>query len=198
MIVSLGSSKTPKEAQEMQGRHIVWEWLFLSTLILGFVAAGASAQSLAEIAKKEKERRSRVESEGETRVITDRDLRSGSGLPTSRPTTVAAAPGEAAAEGEEGEGEGEGEEGEEDETRTREYWQTRVGDVQKRIDDLEAELNSPEANWGGGIRTDVNPLGQRNLERRQQLEQDLAQARAELRTIQEEARRAGVPVGWVR
>ncbi len=178
----------------MNSVHALWRWLFLIALILGF-SAGGSAQSLGELAKKEKERRAKAQSEGSSRVITERDLPTQGGLPASLPS-VPSSTGEAQTEGEEAEGE-EGEE-EPDETKSREYWQTRVGDVKKRIQDLETELASPEVNWGEGMRTDVNPLGQRNLERRQKLEGETAKARAELQAIQQEARRAGVPAGWVR
>jgi hypothetical protein len=153
----------------------------------------SSAQSLVDVAKKEKERRSKLDKQGEARVITDRELQTGSRLPESLPTpTTEGAESEASSqqEGEEGEGE--------DETKTREYWQTRVDGVKKKIADLEEKLQSPEMNWGEGIRNDVNPIGQRNLSHRQDLESQLAQAKAELRAIQDEARRAGVSPGWVR
>jgi len=183
-----------RRKKEMKKNHVLWRWLFLISLILGF-SAGGFAQSLAELAKKEKERRAKAQSGGESRVITERDLRAQGGLPESLPS-VPSPTGEAQTKGEGAEGE-EGEE-EQDETKTREYWQTRVGDVKKKILELETDLASPDVSWGEGLRTDVNPLGQRNLERRQQLEGELAKARAELQAIQQEARRAGIPAGWVR
>ena len=146
---------------------------------------------MVDVAKKEKERRSKNEAES-SRVITDRDLQVHGRLPVST-STPAAGEGEAAEEGE-----GDEEKPEVDETKTREYWQKRVEGVNQKIQKLEEELNSPDMSWGEGIRNDVNPLGQRNLSRRQELEQQLAQARAELQAIQDEARRAGVPPGWVR
>jgi hypothetical protein len=96
-----------------------------------------------------------------------------------------------AAEGEEGETE-------EDETETREYWQERIAAANKKVQDLETRLQSDEVNWGGGLRTDVNPIGQKNLSQRQEIESQLEQAKAELQAIQVEGRRAGVPPGWLR
>ena len=95
-------------------------------------------------------------------------------------------------------GEGDEDESEADETKTREYWQNRVAGSKKKIADLESKLQSPENDWGGGMRTDVNPVGQRNLSGRQEIESELAAARSEFSQIQGEARRAGVPAGWVR
>jgi hypothetical protein len=184
---------------KVEGKDIrcltLWRRLFFVTLLFGLSAGLSSAQSLVEVAKKEKERRSKLDKQGEARVVTDRELQTGGRLPESLPATTTTTEGaESGAssqqEGEEGEGE--------DETKTMEYWRTRVEGVKKKIADLEEKLQSPELNWGEGIRNDVNPIGQRNLSHRQDLESQLAQAKAELRAIQDEARRAGVPPGWVR
>jgi len=157
------------------------------------------AQSLVDVAKKEKERRSKLEKGDDARVITDRELSTGR-LPASFPVTADNVPmgesGESSAASEPSTEEGE--ESGEDQTKTREYWQQRVDAVKKKIQDLEAKLQAPDMNWGEGIRNDVNPVGQKNLSQRQDVESELAKARAELRGIQEEARRAGVPPGWVR
>jgi hypothetical protein len=171
-----------------------WRCFRFFLLILALSVGVSSAQSLVDLAKKEKERRKKNNTEA-TRVVTDRDLQTHGRLPETRPTTTPTEGTEdQATAGEEGEGQDE----EQDETRTREYWQNRVEGVKKKIQDLEEQLNSPEMTWNEGLRTDVNPIGQRNLSRRQETEKQLAQARAELQTIQEEARRAGVPSSWVR
>ncbi|MFQ5792281.1 MAG: hypothetical protein ACE5JI_17565 [Acidobacteriota bacterium] len=180
----------------------VWGSRFACIAVaFGVSAAAAGAmwgQSLAEVAQKEKERRSEVKKEGQAKVITARELQSYGGFPPAPPP---AAPSTAsrASGGEAQEAEGaETEEAASDESKTREHWQERVQAVQDKIQDLESQLNSPELSWGGGMRTDVNPLGFRNLSRRQELEKQLAEARAELDAIRLEARRAGVPAGWVR
>lgn len=170
-----------------------WRLFPFFLLLLGMSVGIASAQSLVDLAKKEKERRKKNKTEA-THVVTDRDLQTHGRLPETRqPATGEATEGEGAV-GEEAEGE----EAEQDETRTREYWQKRVEGVNKKIKDLEEKLNSPEMTWNEGLRMDVNPLGQRNLSQREETEKQLAQARAELQAIQEEARRAGVPSSWVR
>ena len=165
-------------------------------VVFSLFAGAASSQSLAELAKKEKERRKKIGSGESAHVITDRELKSSyGGFPIPPEETP---PEGESAEAPAGGAQAPAEEEQPDESKTREFWQKRVQEVKEKIQKLETELNSPEMNWGGGMRSDVNPLGQQNLERRQRLESDLAAARSQLSSIQEEARRAGVPAGWVR
>ncbi len=177
---------------------VIWQWLVFVALSFLLTSGVGSAQSLAEMAKKEKQRRANTNPEGESRVITERDLQTAyRGLPASTTTPADSAAGEAGSSaGVQADG-AEGEE-EEAETKTREYWQERVAAAKKKIQDLEQRLQSDEVNWGGGLRTDVNPIGQKNLSQRQEIESQLAQAKAELQAIQVEGRRAGIPPGWVR
>ena len=167
-----------------------------SMLLVFAVTASLEAQSLGELAKKEKERREGLQKKP-ARVIRDRDLGPGR-IPMSEAETTEGAESTGAAQAGATAGAGGEQKTTADEAQTREAWQKRVAAAQKKISDLETQLNSPELAWGGGMRTDVNPMGQRNLAQRQELEQKLAQARAELDGIREEARRAGVPAGWVR
>lgn len=178
---------------------LAWQWLVFIAFSIVITSSVVSAQSLAEIAKKEKERRAQADREGEGRVITERDLRTGYGtMSASTPTTPAARSTGGAGEAGAGAAPVVVGEDEEDETKTREYWQERVTAANKKIQDLEARLQSDETNWGGGMRTDVNPIGQKNLSQRQGIESQLEEAKAELQAIQAEGRRAGVPKGWLR
>jgi hypothetical protein len=177
-------------------RHHQWvRTLVVLALSMTVLTGSAFAQSLVELAAKEKKRRSEVK--GTTKVISERELQSGrrvTSLPSDSATT-ATNQGEAGVSSDETQS---AEEPEVDETTTREYWQNRVNAAHEKIAALEQKLQSPESDWGGGMRTDVNPVGQRNLSQRQEIESQLAAARAELAQIQDEARRAGVPAGWVR
>jgi hypothetical protein len=165
--------------------------LALTTLVLAMGAAIAGAQSLAEVAKKEKDRRDKNKDEP-TLVITDRELaQSFGGVPATSSTTTSTT--------EDGEGatpETEKKNGDVDETKTPEYWQNRVKGSKDKIAKLEEQLQSDD--WGDGQRMNTDPRGQNNLGTRQKAEQDLAAAKAELEAIRAEARRAGVPPGWVR
>ena len=158
----------------------------MSRLILiltaSLFAAAAAAQSLADVAAKEKKRREKIESK-DTRTITDQDLKRG-----PRPLTSSASTTSEGTEGEKDTDTAEDAESEpEDPTKTESYWRDRLSGVDKRIKDLEAELQSPlyTANPRGGPQ-------------RQALERRLAQAKSERQTIVAEARRKGVPPGWLR
>ena len=152
---------------------------------LALAASTVSAQSLAEVAKKEKERRKKLQS-SDSPMITDVELRQARGPVTSvsgGPAT--AADGEdAAAEDEAASAE---EPAQEDPTRTQDYWRDRLSPVNERIRTLEAQLQSPELTQ--------NPLG---ASTRQRFERDLASAQAERQRIVDEGRRQGVPPGWLR
>lgn len=168
--------------------------LLLLVALAVLLPGSVLGQSLAEVAQKEKKRR--AETKEPVRVISERELQTG-----RRSTSLPSASAPAAASEAEGDAAGDeaiAEEPEVDETTTREYWQNRVTATKEKIAALEEQLQSPESDWGGGMRTDVNPIGQRNLSQRQDVESQLAAARAELAQIQNEARRAGVPAGWVR
>jgi hypothetical protein len=165
--------------------------LVLTISVLGLGSAIASAQTLAEVAKKEKARRGKNNTET-TRTITDRELASSYRGLSSASSTVstgeATAEGTAATEGEAAAAP--------DEQKTQEYWQNRVKGSKEKIAKAEQQLQSED--WGQGQKVGVDPRGANNLGTRQQVEQQLAAARSELEAIRAEARKAGVPPGWVR
>jgi hypothetical protein len=176
--------------------------LALWTVVLAFVSAVASAQSLVDVAKKEKQRREKNKADS-TRVITDRELNGGygGGLPASSSQASTQASSQTASSGENADASGAAKDDAkadqaQDPTKTQEYWQNRVKGAKDKITKLEAQLKSED--WGQGQRVGVDPRGQTNLGDREQAEQQLAAARSELDAIQAEARRAGVPPGWVR
>ena len=161
-------------------KRFIMFWLLM--LLEGF--ADASAQSLADVAKKEEERR---EALGKTEVKTYNDSSLG-----GRGGSVQFAPvsddagadtgqvDEAAEAGEEAQ--------EEDPTKTQAYWRDRKASIEKRISDIEAQLNRP-----GFSEDPDNLMGRSNLERQ------LEQARSDLSTLRAEARRKGsLPAGYAR
>jgi len=159
--------------------------LVLALAVLYASVSLASAQSLVEVAKKEKERRKKLDAQGK-QAITENDLRRGPRLPAARPSSSPSAPqtgGSAATT----EGAQTPAEPEQDPTKTESYWRERVAGVNKKIQDLEVKLRSPE------LTSDT-----RGASRRQAAERDLAQARSEKQAIADEARRKGVPPGWLR
>jgi hypothetical protein len=157
---------------------------FLTILLFGGLAV-ASAQSLAEMAKKEKERREKNNST-QTKSFSDRDLADfrDTTLVVSTPVDTAdeetPVPTEATELDEE-------EGAEEDPTRTETYWRDRLAPLNRRIAELQAQINRP------GFAEDPA-----NMMQRQRLERDLEQAQRECDTVVRQARRQGVPPGWLR
>ncbi len=155
----------------------------MGTCVVMFAASAAVAQSLADVAKKEKERRKQLDSSA-SRTITDVELRRAGGpLTTLSTTSQSNADSDDVAE--------EDVEADDaeivDERQTEDYWRGRLAPIDARIQSMEERLQSPEFTY--------NPVGAPD---RQRLEQQLAQARAERQTILDEARRKGVPPGWLR
>ena len=158
-------------------KRLIW------TFIVMFAASAAVAQSLAEIAKKEKERRGQLES-SESRTITDVELRRAGGPLTALPRTSRSdADSDDVAE----EDVEEDQEEITDERQTEDYWRGRLAPIDTRIKSMEERLQSPQFT--------SNPVGAPDRER---LERQLAEARAERRAVVDEARRKGVPPGWLR
>jgi hypothetical protein len=158
-------------------KRLVWICIVL------FAASAAVAQSLAEVAKKEKERRKQLES-SESRTITDTELRRAGGPRTLLPASRTSADDDADATEEDA---GEDEEPVTDERQTEAYWRGRLEPIDTRIKAYEERLNSPQLT--------MNPVG---APERARVEQQLADARAERQAVIDEARRKGVPPGWLR
>ena len=153
------------------------------TVIMILAASAAVAQSLAEIAKKEKERRNQLDS-SESRTVTDIELRRAGGPRTMLSSTSSSdADSDDVAE----EDAEEDEEEVADERQTEDYWRGRLAPIDTRLKSMEERLQSPQFT--------SNPVGAPD---RQRLERQIAQARAERQTILDEARRKGVPPGWLR
>ncbi len=154
-------------------------WIVLATLL----ASSTAAQTLAGIAKKEKERRANNDEE-QTQTITERELRRNLGGPMTTSTAVAATDEESDSADED---DADAEPEQVDPSQTREYWRNRLSGVDGRIQTLQQQLQSP-----------LYTSDPRGASGRQRLEQQLAQAQAERDAIVEEARRAGAPPGWLR
>ena len=153
------------------------------TVIMILAASAAVAQSLAEIAKKEKERRKQLDS-SESRTVTDVELRRAGG-----PRTTLSSTSRSDADSDDVAEEDVEDDQEEiaDERQTEDYWRGRLAPIDTRIKSLEERLQSPQFT--------SNPAG---APARERLERQLAQARADRQTVLDEARRKGVPPGWLR
>lgn len=194
-------------------------FVFLSTLaaVTAMLSAGASGQSLAEIARREQARRAAIPEERRSKVYTNDDLRNSGGLTIgatrrSVPPPPGAAPsaGETAtgsdtggADGADGAGPKAGE------VRDEAYWRTRMTTAQEartRAALMASALqNRADGLWAQFTATD-DPAQRRVVERqRNEALAELENTRLELEGldreiagIREEARRAGAPPGWLR
>ena len=194
--------------------------LTLALVLMTSVAAAQEAErdrepSLAELARQEMARRDAIPEEARARVYTNADLRESGGL------TVAAAP-RSAAERADPEAGNAGPEAEDtsggdtaeaaanaDAPRDEAYWRSRIAeaDASRARAALMADAlqNRADGLWAQFTAID-DPARQRAVERqRNDALEALETARVELEAaertiaqIREEARRAGVPPGWLR
>ncbi len=169
------------------------------------IAAPAAAQPpLAEVARAEQERRATIS--GESRVYTNADLSTGRRLTTSAAVTRAAESTSPAA-GEPPRSDPETAAGATE--RDEGYWRERITaarDARRRASLVAAALqNRVDGLWAEFTARD-DPAARAALERDRQaalaeLEQtrnELDRLAEEIADIQEEARRAGAPPGWLR
>ncbi len=174
-------------------------------------AAGAPAQSLVDLARQEQARRAAIAPEERSRVYTNDDLRDSGGL------TIGAAPAAAAPEADAGSGRagrGLGDDAPPSEPDAGEpldenAWRARMTTAQEaraRAELTAAALqNRADGLWAQFTAMD-DPARRRVVERQRtealaELERTQAEAgrlEQQIRDIREEARRAGVPPGWLR
>jgi len=172
------------------------------------VSVPVSAQSLGDVARKEAERRKAVK--GPVTVVTNDNLRvlptppakpAGGEASAGAPAAAAPAPGEAAAS--------EKPPAPPDPTKDPEYWRRRMADaiqkrdrnlflmdaVQTRINSLTNDFYARDDPWQ---RAAIGEERQRTIEEldRMKAEQELLEQR--IADIEEEARRADIPPGWLR
>ena len=168
-------------------------------------ATSASAQSLADLARKEESRRKQVKQS--SRVITNKDLRP-SDNPTPPPPAAAApapAPGPDAPPAAKSPADVDEEKAKED----QQAWRQKMADArlalernQMYADALQSKINALWADFTA--RDDPAQRAQIELERKRALaEQERVKAEIEtqkkaIADIEEEARKAGVPPGWIR
>jgi hypothetical protein len=197
------------------------------------IAAGAqpptaAGQSLAEVARREQERRKAVR--GSSKVYTNRDLGSGATAPPPAVSTpggdaaqtgqaaTPAAPGgvgAAAAGASGGPAAGQGAAGaaeaqaSPDPTKTEQYWRERITSARAALERSELFLEALQSRVNALTTDFVNrddPAQraviandrQRALAEMERVRREIETLKAEIAAIHEEARKAGVPPGWLR
>jgi hypothetical protein len=200
-------SQIPKPKSKAQSLCVrVWV-LGLGIWVLGF--AVTSAQTLGDIAKREETRRKQVKTPA--KVYTNEDLRGDTGTSAPAPASQAAAPNAApAAAPAPGAQAKDGDKAAADDPKkTEAYWKDRLakarGDLDRAktfADALQSRINALTTDFAA--RSDPAQRAQIGNDRQKALaELDRVKKEIEANTkaiadIQEEARKAGVPAGWVR
>lgn len=176
------------------------------------MAAAASAQSIAEVAKKEEARRKAIKTPA--KVYTDADLKrntpatpqsqNAAPAPVPSPTAQAGAADPSVKEGEQKAGAKE-QEPEKDEA----WWHDRITQARTKLDRaklqadaMQTRINSLTNDWAARD----NPVERqaiaadraRAVTELQRLKDEIEAATKEIADIEEEARVAGVPPGWLR
>lgn len=181
------------------------------------VASTASAQTLADVARKESERRQTVQ--GGSKTYTNTDLKPVPGAPpadaaepsdaTKPDAGTPASDDKPKADDDAAKAAGDEKAGGESEAKDEAYWskrmaalkeqlerdQTYLDALQTRIDALTADfVNRDDPAQRGQIASDR----QKALSELDRLKKSIEQGKAAIPELEEEARRAGVPAGWLR
>ena len=185
----------------------------VSLLACAGIVIPASAQSLADVAKKEEERRQKVAEP--TKVYTNKDLKGSISDPAARAvardTPAAETPKESAdPKVKDGKGAASGDkDSSKDPSKDPAYWSGRLKALQAKLDQDQAFAEAMQTRINALTADAVNrddPIQRGKLERdRQKALADLAAltksidgGKKAIADLHEEARRAGVPPGWLR
>jgi hypothetical protein len=170
----------------------------------GIAVVPVGAQSLADVARKEEERRKAVPAPA--RVYTNKDLTAvpaGSVPPPPAASSTPAKPADAAAK------EAEKDAKDKEPAKDKAYWALRRKTLQDKLDRDQSYADAMQTRINSLTADAVNrddPAQRSMLERDRQksladlarLKQDIANGKKALTDLDEEARRAGVPPGWLR
>ncbi len=182
--------------------------LFALTFVFTMaVAAELSAQSLADLAKQEKERRAKVKADA--KVITNNARAKDAA--TTEAETIAPKQSDKAAIPADGKPKPDKQADDEPKDlfgRTESFWRQTFSDARKRVKDLEDESrvlqlkvndlqNKFYAEASGFKQQDIQREIQKSFYEQDQNKQNLVKARAELQQLEVEARKSGALPGWI-
>ena len=183
----------------------------LSVLLLGGSATVLCAQSLADVAKKEEERRKEVKQPSKT--YTNKDLTAvppvttppaaEAATPAAPAPAADAAPARAAEKPDAAAGKGK------ETVKDQAYWSGRMKDLQTQLDQnqsyadaMQNKINSLTADFTArddpAQRAVIARDRQKALDDLTRLKQATVDGKKKIADLEEEARRAGVPPGWLR
>ncbi|HVG71812.1 MAG TPA: hypothetical protein VM819_12935 [Vicinamibacterales bacterium] len=176
--------------------------VLFAVMLAAALAATASAQSLGDLAKKEAERRKAIKSSG--KVLTGDSIRSVPAPSTPAPSPAPAAPGAAA-----GSAATEKPKPEVDRKAQELAWRQRIQGARDSLqrsqmfaEALQSRINGLTADFTArddpAQRAVVANDRQKALAELDRVKNDIVQQTKAIADIQEEARRAGIPPGWLR
>jgi hypothetical protein len=201
MARTINVSAAPGRDNERQTMRTLRFTCVLAVLLAW--AASATAQSLADVARREEARRKQIKKP--SRVITNKDLR-----PSETPPPLAPAPAETPAVAPAGPTPAEPEVTDEEKAKKdEEAWRQRMTAARQELersqmylDALQSKINALWADFTA--RDDPAQRGKIQTERQKALAEydrvkgEIAANKKAVDDIEEEARKAGVPPGWLR
>jgi len=175
--------------------------LSITALVMAtaLAAATASAQSLGDIAKKEEARRKAVAKAG--KIYTNDDL--GSSETVAQPAAPAPAASPAQPKPEEKPA------AEQGPKKDEAYWRARIAEARKGLDRaktfhdaLQSRINALSADFAArddpAQRGVISSDRQKSLAELERVKKEIADFTKQIGDIEDEARKAGVPPGWLR
>jgi hypothetical protein len=183
----------------------------LTMVVMGLGSAQVHGQTLADVAKKEEERRKTTKGSGKT--YTNKDLGTPPSAPPPPPAKPAASIDAAAKEAEkppdQGKDQGKDPEKEKEPAKDQAYWAGRIKELQTQlqrdqtyVDALQTRVNSLATDFVN--RDDPAQRGvlagerQKALGELERLKKQIEATKKAIADLEEEARRANVPPGWLR
>ena len=177
------------------------------TVLLTFAASLAAAQSLAEVARKEEARRQKVQHT--TKVYTNKDLKpaarwsgsSSSAPAASEPAAPEEKPGEKT--------EAAAPQDEDARAKDEQQWRARMAEARLALDRsktfaqaLQSQINGLYADFTArddpAQRASIERERQKSLAELERVKSEIQAQTKAIADLEEEARRAGVPPGWLR
>jgi polyhydroxyalkanoate synthesis regulator phasin len=180
--------------------------LIVAVAALAVGVSSTSAQSLGDVAKKEQQRRKTTKSSG--KPLTNRDLGPDANRPApppASPTTAVAGPGGTSQPARAAEEDAE----QKDPRQTEEYWRGRMettrAELQRNemfLDALQSRVNALSTDFVNrddpAQRATIANDRQKALAEMQRTKELVETLKQQIADIEEEARQAGVPPGWIR
>jgi hypothetical protein len=177
---------------------------FLTIVAVAAASVPLAGQTLADVAKKEEERRKTVKSPGKT--YTNKDLGS---LPPGTPAPPPAQPAAAASADTAAKDKDAEKTGEKEPVKDQAYWagrmkelQTQVERDQTYVDALQTRVNSLATDFinrdDPAQRSVLSGERQKALGELDRLKKQIEAGKKAIADLEEEARRANVPPGWLR